>query len=62
MLQATESTHGIESWNETIFSFDLERLDGGSAKEIIEETLEAFDPYEPGSCGQFSCSGYWGAF
>lgn len=62
MLQITENVQGIESWNHNILAFDLESLEGDCSEEKIQEVLCAFDPYEPGSCGQFSCSGFWGAF
>lgn len=62
MLRTTESVQGIESWNQNILAFDLESLVDDHSEEKIQEALSAFDPYEPGSCGQFSCSGFWGAF
>ncbi len=62
MLRKTENVQGIESWNQNILAFDLESLLAEDSEETIQEALSAFDPYEPGSCGQFSCSGFWGAF
>lgn len=63
MLEANEGiVEGIQSWNENILVFDLEQTSADGTSKMIRESLLAYDPYEPGSCGAFSCSGYWGAF
>ena len=72
-IPISSNVHDLESWNQSILSFDLDRIEAASADretsdQVIEQSLAALfgadssmSPVQYEPCDTFHCGGYWGA-